>query len=207
MTNMNMGSKRQSQFELFPGASGNTPQTGRPASLTKDLTLPLENIIVLCIVVVMALVFFFSCGVERGKKLASWSGSRDKVRAIKSSNTAPLERVSESVPQKEQGEQVVYPVVVPRELTDESAPSVQPPLEKNKEQKQVFTIQVASFKLEKNAQKEADYLRGIGHGEAFVLPKGSYSIVCVGKFMQMNEAKRYTGKLKKEYNDCLVRRL
>jgi len=41
----------------------------------------------------------------------------------------------------------------------------------------------------------------------FVLPKGSYSIVCVGKFILKNDAARYSRKLKKKYNDCLVRRL
>ena len=70
---MNINRKKQSQFELFPGASKSSPETGRPAYLTKDLTLSLENIIVLCIIFVMSLVLFFSFGVEKGKWVANIS--------------------------------------------------------------------------------------------------------------------------------------
>ena len=75
------------------------------------------------------------------------------------------------------------------------------------DQERIFTIQVASFKLRKNAQREADHLKSIGHEDAFVIPKGSYSIVCVGKFAQKVEAKKFSSKLSNRYNDFLVRRL
>ena len=204
---MNITGKRQSQFELFPGASENNSPAGKQAGVTKDLTLSLENIIVLSIVFVMALVFFFSCGVERGKRLVALSDAPKKARAI----TAKQEPVSQSAPEivasPRQGEQVVYPVEVPREINSENEPSLRLPLEKDDEQENLFTVQVASFKQEKNAQKEADRLKGVGHGEAFVLAKGSYSIVCVGKFGEKKEAQRYSAKLKKKYTDCMIRSL
>jgi hypothetical protein len=204
---MNIIFRKQSQFELFPGASGSTPQTGRTVGLTKDLTLSLENIIVLSIVFVMTMVFLFSCGVERGKKLAALSLASSKADQAKTMEKTVADRAAEKVLQPNQEEQVVFPVEIPREITEDQALPVLPPVEKNEEQEQLFTIQVASFKLQENAQKEADLLRGTGHDEAFVLPKGSYSIVCVGKFIHHNEAKRYSAKLKKKYNDCMVRRL
>ena len=40
-----------------------------------------------------------------------------------------------------------------------------------------------------------------------VIPKGSHSIVCVGKFALKDQASHYLKELKKQYKDCLVRRL
>lgn len=207
MHNMNIIFRKQSQFELFPGANGNNPPAGKSAGVTKDLTLSLENIIVLFIVFVMALVFFFSCGVERGKKLAVQPKSPSKAAQDKSKVLAETVLAPDKASQPKQEEQVVYPVEVPREITNEGEPPVQVPVEKIEEQELLFTIQVASFKQEADALKEADVLKGKGHDMAFVRQSGSYTIVCVGKFAQKAEAARYSSKLKKKYNDCLVRRL
>src|SRR3989338_314014 len=207
MFNMNIIFRKQSQFELFPGASGNNPPAGKPVGVTKDLTLSLENIIVLFIVFVMALVFFFSFGVERGKKLAVRSKALPKAAVAANAGPAETELAPEKTSQSKHQEQVVYPVDVPRELTNEGETPVQAPVEKIEEQELLFTIQVASFKQEADALKEADVLKGKGYDVAFVRQSGSYSIVCVGKFAQKAEAARYSNKLKKKYNDCLVRRL
>ena len=81
---------------------------------------------------------------------------------------------------------------------------IKTPLEdlKNK----TYTIQVASFKREEYALAEAQDLKKKGH-DILVLGKGQHFIVCVGKFLSENEAKIFSGKLKKQYKDCLVRRL
>lgn len=204
---MNINPKKQSQFELFPKSSKIDAEEWKPSRLTKDLTLSLENIIVLCIIFVMVLVLFFSFGVERGKKialLAPTGGDAAIVRTVKENTVKPT---AQKIPQDEREERVVFPVNVPEEIREEREPAFKPPLERTEEQEKLFTIQVASFKLEKNAKMEADRLKGIGHNDTFVVPKGDYSIVCVGKFIQMNEAKQFSSKLKKRYNDCLVRRL
>jgi hypothetical protein len=71
----------------------------------------------------------------------------------------------------------------------------------------LYTIQVASFKLgSKYADKEMSNLKSSGH-ETFILPKGNFSIVCIGKFKGKAEAQQFSKKLKSKYNDCLVRRL
>ncbi|MCK4882304.1 MAG: SPOR domain-containing protein [Candidatus Omnitrophica bacterium] len=204
---MNINLKRQSQFELFPKPSKNGPEPWKPSRLTKDLTLSLENIIVLCIIFVMVLVLFFSFGVERGKKIALLVPAKDEGGIVQTVKEDVVSETVQTVPQVEREERVVFPVSLPEEIREETEPAFRPPLEKTEEQENLFTIQVASFKLEKNAKKEADRLKGIGHDDTFVVPKGSYSIVCVGKFVRRNEAKKFSSKLKKRYNDCLVRRL
>ena len=72
--------------------------------------------------------------------------------------------------------------------------------------KKFYTVQVASYKGEKYAQKEASLLKQKGY-DILVLPKGAFSIVCVGKFKEKEEAKNFSQKLKKQYKDCLVRSL
>ena len=69
-----------------------------------------------------------------------------------------------------------------------------------------YTIQVASFKQEKEAQDLAKKLETKGH-KTFVLPKGAYLIVCVGRFAGKNEAESYSGKIKDRYSDYVIRRL
>ena len=208
MLNMNINPKRQSQFELFPRPSKSSSGGFRTPRLTKDLTLSLENSIVLCIIFVMALVLFFSFGVERGKRIALRSDTdSEEGKIIHTVRDDNAQKPEQPVPVAGQEERVVFPVNVPEEIREEQDPAVKPPLEKNQEQEKLFTIQVASFKLEKYANQEADRLRKSGHSDTFVMPKGDYSIVCVGKFMQRDEAKKFSSKLRKRYNDCLVRRL
>ncbi|MCK5581683.1 MAG: SPOR domain-containing protein, partial [Candidatus Omnitrophica bacterium] len=69
-----------------------------------------------------------------------------------------------------------------------------------------YTVQVASFRKKVYAEKEAMDLKKKGY-EIFVVPKGDYSIVCVGKFAYKNEANQMSRKLRKRYKDCLVRSL
>ena len=204
---MNIISKQQSQFELFPKSSKNSSEEWKPSCLIKDLTLSFENIIVLCIIFVMVLVLFFSFGVERGKRIALLPSVTDEADIIQTVKKDAVKQPVQTVPRVEMEKRVVFPVDIPEEIFEEGEPAFRPPLEKTEEQEKLFTIQVASFRLEKNAEREADRLRNTGHDDTFVVPKGNHSIVCVGKFMQKNEAKKFSGKLKKRYNDCLIRRL
>lgn len=200
---MNINRKKQSQFELFPGEAKTAQETGKPAAVTKDLTLSLENIIVLCIIFVMSLVLFFSFGVEKGKKVAAHKGATPVAKQAKAKAPEKAVQVAPQVDEK----RVVFPVELPPEVIDESDTDTPQTIDFFEEHDDYYTIQVASFKLKKNAQKEADRLKGIGHDDAFVIPKGNYSIVCVGKFAKRIEARRFSNKLQKRYNDCLVRRM
>ena len=69
-----------------------------------------------------------------------------------------------------------------------------------------YTIQVATFKTQAYAKKEADRLERKGL-EALIIPRGEYISVCVGNFSEKNEAKLTQEQLKKTYQDCFIRRL
>ncbi|MBN1869879.1 MAG: SPOR domain-containing protein [Candidatus Omnitrophica bacterium] len=207
MPNMNITRMGQSQFELFPKPAKISQDAFKPSRLTKDLTLSLENSIVLCIIFLMVLVLFFSFGVERGKKIALLAAVNEEGNVAQAAEEHVIQQPADVKEKVKEGQRVILPVNLPEVIREEKEPGIKPPIEKTQEQEKLFTIQVASFKLEKSAKREADRLRGVGHEDTFVVPKGNYSIVCVGKFGQMDEAKRFSSKLKKRYNDCLVRRL
>lgn len=193
-----------SQFELFPQSSQNTSGPRGAAFTLRDLTISVENIIVVCIFFIMAVVLFFSLGVERGKRLAEKAGPvEQETLVIEASPENPDVTV-----------QKTEPAAASRQAreTTKSSPEVQQqefipvPNDLKEAIDNQYTIQVASFKQEKYAQEEASNLQKNGF-ESFVLLKGSHTIVCVGKFEEMGQAKKFSSRLKNKYKDCLVRRL
>ena len=69
-----------------------------------------------------------------------------------------------------------------------------------------YTIQLASYKKESSAKKEAEALKKKGF-LPLVLNKGEYTIVCVGNFKYKNNASPLLPELRKRYQDCFVSRL
>lgn len=199
------------QFELFPFLQGRYTHVARPRYLLKDLTLSVENTIVLGIIFIMAVVLFFSFGVERGKRIVRKALSETSGQANAAALIIPPAAAASADAQADIKAQKANAPDTRGVVADKSVevPSrkmdVYPSPEKKKEGG-VFTIQVASFKERQNAQKEAKRLEAKGY-KIFVLPKGNHSIVCVGKFALKDEAAEFSNKLKKSYNDCVVRRL
>jgi cell division septation protein DedD len=70
-----------------------------------------------------------------------------------------------------------------------------------------FTVQVASYKSDRFAQKEADALKKKGYSDVYVMNKGKFVILCVGKFTSKDGADKLTKKLRNNYQDPVVRRL
>jgi cell division protein FtsN len=70
-----------------------------------------------------------------------------------------------------------------------------------------YTIQVASYKGIKSAQREADKLKQKGFDNVYVLPKGTYTIVCVGSFRNKEDASGIKRQLNNRYQGSVVRRL
>lgn len=207
--------KSDAQFELFPDPPSPSRKQPKKAYVLKDLTLSVENIIVISIIFVMALVLFFSFGVERGKTVGLQRGQEEslstgilekEVAQEAVEGTAALPIAGEDVPVEDVQVRVadVFGEEEPQARTIESPAQTQKKVETPGEKKG-FTVQVASFKKEKNALKEAEVLKKKGY-DVFVLPKGDYFIVCVGQFDRKNEARMFSGRLKARYRDLLVRR-
>jgi len=69
-----------------------------------------------------------------------------------------------------------------------------------------YTIQVASFKTNLYAQKEAELLKQRGF-KALTLKRGKYIILCVGNFPNKETARPLLSELSKYYKSCYIRRL
>lgn len=216
-----MNIKRQSQFELFPGAIEVAPESNSRGLFLKNLTLTPENIIVLAIIFLLGAVLFFAFGVEQGKRSQRQFLERVATKNGTLGNKVPpkIEGQSQRIqsrsgtPQAQQplkslsGTNISEPVnVMERKAVPASAPTTITDIATtNATTENQYTIQVASFKSKDSAEKEASILKKIGY-EIYILTKGSHAIVCVGKFAGQDEAKKFSRRLKNRYTDCLVRR-
>lgn len=203
---------RQSQFELFPGTSGREQEAQKPRLLFADLTLSLENIIVFVIVFMMLVLFSYSWGVERGKRLVKGEGQKLREEKVLSTPGAPKEHklLSGASLAKATASSLPSKQVVKnsrgggKENLGKVVTDLQEPVLKN-----FYTLQIASYKLQKNAQEQADMLKQKGY-DAFVVIKGSHTIICIGRFSGMTEAKVFQNQFQakhKVYKDSLIRRL
>ncbi len=155
----------------------------------------------------MIMVLSFSLGVERGKRLAGLP-KEDTDFKEKFVESKPQEEIQHAVDVKTVSENVSQPKEIELIALVELA-NKEPENALKTFAEKAYTIQVASFKKEQYAKKEANILRNNGYRnqDIFVLDKGKYSIVCVGSFHEKDQAKLLLGKLKKRYKDCLIRSL
>jgi|GEM_PF-666165 len=212
---------RQSQFELFSGGSGVAPQRAKPSILNRSVTLSFENIVVLVVAGIMGLIVAFSFGIEMGRRTAM------RPAAVKTSSgtvAEPAMRPAVKTEQPNRTSESFSKVTLSAEsrATDVSAvahvETLQNPeifenpeafkkkVDKIQALEKIHTVQVASFKQENLADLESETLKKNGY-DAFTAPKGSYWIVCVGRFPEFREAQPLLKALKKKYSDCYIRSL
>ncbi len=198
---------KQPQFELFPGSSAQAEDASRPRFLLANLTLSVENLVVLSILGIMVAVFAYSLGVERGKHLMASQARPTSLAATVSDpqavvvQQATVTAVTTTARQIPAAGKPVSAVPANVKPAVASAVVAQKPIVPSAFK---YTIQVASYGDVKFAQKAAIDLNKNGF-ETLVMQKGKYAILCVGKFNQKNEAMSVISKLKSKYKDCLVR--
>ena len=198
---------QQSQFELFPAENRRNNTAGKGQYYLGPVTLSFEKVLFLSLFVFLFFLLSFSMGVERGKKITKFPSIVKKENA----QTTPL--FSAQVQEVSSIEKVAFSPEDTQDVKQSNKEQIQFSGKENTgiiEAVNVFenayTIQVASFKQSRYAKKEADILKQKGY-DIFVINKGDHAIVCVGKFFEKQEAVSTQKKLKKQYKDCLVRRL
>ncbi len=201
---------KQSQFELFPGAVSGADKIAKPRFYFSSLTLSLENLVIATIGVLMVVVLSFSLGVEKGKKVVLSNSSVMPVILTAPVNGKPASSASsQAAPaSKDPGVSADPSETMSQEIARQDKRGEKTPaLIKDDEMlPSGYTIQVASFKKDEFAQKEAVLLQKKGY-QIFVVSKGKYSIVCVGKYSNKDDAKVTLNRLQKTYKDLIVRRL
>ncbi len=210
---MSIFQRKPTQFELFPKAKESPAYPERRTFFGGKLSLSIENVTILMMAVVVIMVMSFSLGMEKGKRV-----SKSMILRMLHPDLAVQEALQPSVAPEAEAtnlnpdSKIEGPAPAPTplaQLDKNAAGSGAPDRAESGEEKVVdkfYTIQVASFKKRDMAQKEAMQLQDKGY-DIMVVPKGQYSIVCVGKFPAEEEAKVVSQELKKKYKDCLIRRL
>jgi cell division protein FtsN len=194
-----MDKKGHTQLELFSrakGTAGLMPQT-RHSFL--GFIWNYEKAILIIVGFIITATVSFALGVEKGKRTATL---KSRPRAFMASGEDAIKQATTPLPAPAQAkpEPQLKPAPTPRQEV------VATPAALVKESAASYTIQVASFKKEASAQREIDTLKKKGL-VASILSKGKYLVVCVGSFMQKDEAKKLLSELKKRYQDCFIRRL
>lgn len=211
---MNIHFGNQSQFELFPGTTGEPIENTAPRFIFSRVVLTFENLVVIFVFMIVSLVVAFSMGVERGRVKARLARPVAQLAnpAVLQTSIMPDTQISVPVSARPAvvsnvsvntaagvSRQVLQPVAVVE-------PVMARPAGREKGVDKGYTVQVASYKKEAVARKEAGDLKRQGL-ESFVAVKGNYSIVCVGKFSSEDQAKQMLTKLKKRYKDSMIRSL
>ena len=178
-----MDEKRQVQKELFdeftPAQKRRQSRNAFHSKPKKIFTLSYEHLVLVLIGVIMIAVIAFSLGVEKGKRTVKQNGYDISVSVKELNEKEPLK----STQQVETATEIPKPRFLQR-----------------------YTIQVVSFAKKEIADKEALKLTAQGF-DAFVLKKGKYSILCIGRFASRDQAGKEQKLLRKKYNDCLIRKI
>ncbi|MBF0521565.1 MAG: SPOR domain-containing protein [Candidatus Omnitrophica bacterium] len=209
---------KASQLELFSATIDNHGANAvKKTPLFHNINLTVENSVVAGIIILMALVLFFSLGIERGKQLALVTTAPQKIAVAEEPKNAIIARpqILQRFPGAVSGQQVKRQALPVEKAVNVRIPQPQkvspavvtPPPKERDLLNDYYTIQVASYKQNDRAQKEALKIKNSWGHETFVVVKGSYSIVCLGKFVKRDEAKLLAGRLKGKYTDYLIRRL
>lgn len=204
---MNIHFGNQSQFELFPGTTGEPIENTAPRFILSRIVLTFENVVVVFVFMIVSLIIAFSIGVERGR-------TRARVAHSVAQFAVPVAVQAESVPSPQ-----LMVVTMPQNMMGSAeaarsdlppaavvAPIMNQPVAAQKDVDKGYTVQVASYKKDSMAEKEAMNLKREGF-ESFTMQKGDYVIICVGKFTSQDKAKQMLSKLKKRYKDSMIRSL
>lgn len=178
-----------SQLELFSETKNyDTVRPGSSNRLFFGYIRAHEKIILGIITLVIVSIFSFSLGVQKGGKLSG----------LIPGNTKEVPISTAIKPQKPADQKPAMHSAIEKEIVIEK-PSI-------KDFQHNFTIQLASYKAELAAKKEADALKKKGFSP-LVLSKGKYSVLCVGNFSEREKAKTMLSQFKKRYRDCILRKL
>ncbi len=211
---MNIHFGNQSQFELFPGTTGEPIENSAPRFIFSRVVLTFENLVVVFVFVIVSLIIAFSIGVERGRIKARLARPVAQLTTptLPQTSVMPHSQISLNTTPTASIVKSIAAVASTPEASREVVPApalsgglpqtggLQKGVDKG------YTVQVASYKKESMAVKEAGDLKRQGLA-SFVSAKGHYTIVCVGRFTTEQQAKQMLGKLKKRYKDSTIRSL
>ena len=177
-----------------------------------------EKTILIIIALLITGIISFSLGVEKGKRMsvnpvrnttqtslntiASNGVNQPALANLKGKSPVGHPAIGGAIAKPTNQKAVVWPPIA--KPIKKVEPPKQPPVVLT--QQGPYTIQVASFKTNLYAQKEAELLKQRGF-KALTLKRGKYIILCVGNFPNKETARPLLSELSKYYKSCYIRRL
>ena len=171
------------QKELFDRFKEKKPKLKRftekiPKRNQLYVRAPLENIVIVAIVFILALVVAFALGIESGKSKATQSEKR-KTQSEELSSAGETEQYVRTIAQS------------PKEATKTRGP---------------YTLQLISYKEKPLAEKEKNNLL-MKRKDAFIIPSGSWFQVCVGSYANKEEAREDMRNFSGRYKGCFIKKI
>lgn len=188
---------RAQQLELFGEDKTNNLSARGVRGSFFSFSKTYEKGIVLIIVFLFTTITAFCLGVERGKRIASnntvvFDLARKNISSETNkitTNTAPSVSTAANLNETSKP-------TIPSDAKDAGKEKIEP----------VYIIQLASFNTHTAAQREAESLKRKGL-QPLIMKKGKYIVLCVGNYKDKQSAYLVLSKLKKQYQDCFIRRL
>ncbi|MFA5337005.1 MAG: SPOR domain-containing protein [Candidatus Omnitrophota bacterium] len=176
------------------------------------IVIPLDTFILSGVVVFLLFILAFSLGVEKGRKnsLASEDAAEFPENALKQETSIVAQ--NKNIPIRQQNIVVSKPVVGGEIRQMQAVKNVQIADKKIEAPQAVvnvkegYYIQLASYNKESFADTEAKKLKARGF-PSFTAKKGAFIVLYAGTFKTIAEAQKNMGLLKKNYKDCVLRRL
>ncbi|MFA5362540.1 MAG: SPOR domain-containing protein [Candidatus Omnitrophota bacterium] len=209
-----MENKNNPQFDLF--TQGRASAGGIPHDSPERIFAirKYEKILLLSISFIVTIIISFSLGVEKGKRILALKSRAgfDAALARKAfpapqRTSPPLRGMTVSAVQKKTVTAPLAPVKTVPVTAAAAAPAQIPaPAPAAVNAAGSFTIQLATFKTKASAQREKAALQQTGH-PVYVTSKGKYTVLSIGNFSDKEAATPFLSELKKNYQDCFIRRL
>jgi hypothetical protein len=177
-----------SQLELFNAGPQRQQPKPRASSAFLSYIWNYEKAILIIVGFIVVGLVAFCLGIERGKKIMAKAFGPDTVI------------YDTAIPVRPDPVIKTLPKLAVKEKQEVAPIKVTKPAKGN------FTIQIASFKSSAYANREINNLKKMGYS-ALTFNRGGYTIVCIGNFASKDDASTLLAKLKKQYRDCVIRRL
>ncbi|HTY45597.1 MAG TPA: SPOR domain-containing protein [Patescibacteria group bacterium] len=212
--------KDNSQLELFSQVKGGGSfNNSAPASFLSYIRAYEKTLLVIIGFIITGVVAF-SFGVEKGRNSQTApTGQLLALRPVSRQTQAHQVVMSRQVPYQAPVPQVATPRQVPYQTTVPQVATAQPAAPRqvlhqapvpqvatSQAAVGTYTIQLGSFQSKEYAQLEANALRKRGLSP-ILLSQGSYTVLCVGKFVSKDAAQSLLSELTKQYRGCYIRRL
>ncbi|MCK9573978.1 MAG: SPOR domain-containing protein [Candidatus Omnitrophica bacterium] len=197
---------RGEQLKLFGAGDESNSKLKR-----RLIVVPLDTFILSGVVVFLLFILAFSLGVEKGRKISM--ASDDTVEFSENALKQKMPIVAQNkTPVRQQNIAIAKPVIGGETRQIQAVKNVQITDKKIEASqgaanaKEGYYIQLASYNKESFADAEAKRLKDRGF-PSFTAKKGAFIVLYAGTFKTIAEAQKNMGLLKKNYKDCVLRRL